>query len=73
MVKRGARITVLTNSLAATDVGAVHAGSQRYRKPLLEAGVRLYEVKPDAIEYARCETNETKAVPHWNLPDASVH
>lgn len=42
------RVTVLTNSLAATDVAAVHAGYQRYRKALLEAGVRLYELKPAA-------------------------
>ena len=53
LVKRGVRVTVLTNSLAATDVGAVHAGYQRYRKALLEAGVRLYELKPGAIEYER--------------------
>jgi hypothetical protein len=41
-------VTVLTNSLAATDVAAVHAGYQRYRKPLLEADVQLYELKPAA-------------------------
>ena len=53
LVKRGVRVTVLTNSLAATDVGAVHAGYQRYRKALLEAGVRLYELKPEAIAHER--------------------
>jgi putative cardiolipin synthase len=53
LVKKGVRVTVLTNSLAATDVGAVHAGYQRYRKPLLEAGVKLYELKPEAIEHER--------------------
>jgi putative cardiolipin synthase len=41
---------VLTNSLAATDVGAVHAGYAKYRKALLEGGVRVYELKPgDAV------------------------
>jgi len=55
LVKRGVRVTVLTNSLAATDVGAVHAGYQHYREGLLEAGVRLYEVKPDAIESERAK------------------
>jgi putative cardiolipin synthase len=44
--RRGVRVTVLTNSLAATDVAAVHAGYQRYRKDLLDAGVHLYELKP---------------------------
>jgi putative cardiolipin synthase len=48
MTARGVRATVLTNSLAATDVSAVHAGYQRYRKDLLQAGVRLYELKPVA-------------------------
>jgi putative cardiolipin synthase len=45
---RGVRVTILTNSLAATDVAAVHAGYQRYRKDLLDAGVHLYELKPAA-------------------------
>jgi putative cardiolipin synthase len=55
MVKRGVRVTVLTNSLAATDVGSVHAGYKRYRQGLLEAGVTLYELKPDAIEHERAK------------------
>ncbi len=53
LVDRGVRVTVLTNSLAATDVGAVHAGYSRYRMALLEGGVKLHELKPDAIEQAR--------------------
>jgi putative cardiolipin synthase len=48
LTQKQVRVTVLTNSLAATDVAAVHAGYQRYRKALLEAGVRLYELKPVA-------------------------
>jgi putative cardiolipin synthase len=48
MRERGVRVVVLTNSLAATDVAAVHAGYSRYRKALLEAGVELYEVKSTA-------------------------
>jgi putative cardiolipin synthase len=50
---RGVRVTILTNSLAATDVSAVHAGYQRYRKALLDAGVHLYELKPVASEKSR--------------------
>jgi putative cardiolipin synthase len=45
---KGVRVRVLTNSLAATDVVAVHSGYQRYRAPLLEAGVELYEMRPTA-------------------------
>ena len=46
--KRGVRVVIITNSLAATDVTAVHAGYRRYRKALLQAGVELYEFKPTA-------------------------
>ncbi|SIT41640.1 conserved exported hypothetical protein [Paraburkholderia piptadeniae] len=46
LTARGVRVTVLTNSLAATDVVAVNAGYQHYREDLLAAGVRLYELKP---------------------------
>jgi phosphatidylserine/phosphatidylglycerophosphate/cardiolipin synthase-like enzyme len=50
MAASGVQVRVLTNSLAATDVGAVHAGYAKYRKALLEGGVRVYELKPgDAV------------------------
>jgi putative cardiolipin synthase len=48
LVKRGVRVAVLTNSLAATDVAAVHTGYARYRRALLEGGVELYEMKRKA-------------------------
>jgi putative cardiolipin synthase len=44
----GKRVSILTNSLAANDVAAVHGGYSRYRKPLLEGGVEVYELKPTA-------------------------
>ena len=47
--RRGVQVSVLTNSLAANDVPAVHAGYSDRRKPLLEAGVRLFELKPEPI------------------------
>jgi putative cardiolipin synthase len=43
MVADGVKIRVLTNSLEATDVAAVHAGYAKRRRPLLEAGIELYE------------------------------
>lgn len=46
MVRQGVDVAVLTNSLAATDVAAVHGGYAPYRKQLLAAGVRLYELQP---------------------------
>ena len=44
LCRRGVRVGVTTNSLASTDVAAVHAGYARYRKPLLRAGVELHEI-----------------------------
>jgi putative cardiolipin synthase len=55
LVARGVRVTVLTNSLAATDVGAVHSGYQHYREALLEGGVVLYELKPSAVALAKTD------------------
>ena len=45
-VSRGIDVRVLTNSLAANDVAAVHGGYSRYRDDLLAGGVRLWELKP---------------------------
>ncbi len=49
MIKKGIAIHVLTNSLAATDVKAVHAGYKKYRPALLAIGVKLYELKATAL------------------------
>ena len=43
---QGVDITILTNSLSANDVAAVHSGYSNYRRDLLEMGVKLYEMKP---------------------------
>ena len=48
LAKRGARVRVLTNSLASTDVKSVQAGYVKHRDDLLRAGVQLFELKPDA-------------------------
>jgi len=45
LAKSGVTVRVLTNSLEATDVKAVHAGYERRRPALLSAGVDLYETK----------------------------
>ena len=44
----GVRVAVATNSLAATDVAAVHTGYARQRRELLKGGVELYEMKRKA-------------------------
>ncbi|WP_160108509.1 phospholipase D family protein [Pseudomonas izuensis] len=41
----GVSVRLLTNSLEATDVPAVHGGYAPYRKALLEHGVELFELR----------------------------
>lgn len=45
LVRQGVEVKVLTNSLSATDVTAVHAGYAKRRKALLKSGVILYEMQ----------------------------
>ena len=51
--KRGVRVRILTNSLASSDVGIVHAGYSKYRKDLLRAGVELYEMNKNMTRKER--------------------
>jgi cardiolipin synthase C len=53
LIERGVRIRVLTNSLASNDVAAAHAGYEKHRRELLQAGVELYELRPDAGQLRR--------------------
>ncbi len=53
LAKRGVKVRILTNSLAASDVKAVHAGYAKRRQDLLRAGVQLYELKPTAATASR--------------------
>jgi len=53
LARQGVRVSVLTNSLAANDVKPVHAGYAKYRKDLLQGGVRLFELRPEAAPIAR--------------------
>ncbi|MDP6932600.1 MAG: phospholipase D family protein, partial [Myxococcota bacterium] len=48
-VERGVRVRILTNSLAATDNVLAFAGYRRGTQGLLEAGVELYESKPNPV------------------------
>jgi putative cardiolipin synthase len=45
-VADGKRVRVLTNSLVANDVAAVHGGYSRYRRKLVKGGVDVWELKP---------------------------
>jgi putative cardiolipin synthase len=64
----GVKVSVLTNSLAATDVPAVHAGYAKRRKALLEAGVGLFELKRTAST-----RSADRLVATGGSSDASLH
>jgi len=49
IASRGTAVRVLTNSLEATDVAAVHAGYAKRRRELLKAGVTLYELRREGM------------------------
>ena len=46
LARRGVKIKVLTNSLQASDGPYIYSGYAKHRKPLLKAGVTLYEMRP---------------------------
>jgi putative cardiolipin synthase len=50
LARSGVKVRILTNSLAASDVAAVHAGYAKRRRDLLRAGIRLCELRPTATE-----------------------
>ncbi len=52
LAKRGVRVRILTNSMAATDESVVHAGYKTRRMDLLRAGVALWELKPTVATLA---------------------
>jgi len=48
LARSGVQVALLVNSLAATDVDAVHSGYTRRRKALLKAGIKLYEMRRES-------------------------
>jgi putative cardiolipin synthase len=67
LARQGIKVRILTNSLAATDVAAVHSGYARRRKPMLEAGVEIFEMEPE-FSFA-----PTKAHGALGSSNASLH
>lgn len=41
---RNVEVIVVTNSLASNDVAIVHSGYSKYRRDLIELGVKIYEI-----------------------------
>jgi putative cardiolipin synthase len=66
----GVPVRIVTNSLAANDVVAVHSGYAKWRRGLLECGVKLYELKPSG------EPEQRDDKKGWKRPgesSASLH
>jgi cardiolipin synthase C len=42
---KGVEVIILTNALETTDVMVVHAGYAKWRKRLLQSGIRLFEMR----------------------------
>ena len=51
--KAKVKVTVITNSLAATDEPLVHTGYSRYRERMLKLGVDLYELSPTRTQHTK--------------------
>lgn len=48
LVERGIRVRVVTNSLASNNHAIANSAWRKFRRPILEAGVELYEMRHDA-------------------------
>jgi len=70
IARTGVPVRIVTNSLAANDVVAVHSGYAKWRQGLLECGVKLYELKPSG------EPGAPREQGGWRRPgesSASLH
>ncbi len=61
LMARGVEAWVVTNGLASTNHAIVHSGYAPARKPLLEMGVVLYEVRPDRGDSGAIKAGNVKA------------
>ncbi|MBE9564512.1 MAG: hypothetical protein IMF17_04635, partial [Proteobacteria bacterium] len=68
MKQQGAEIKILTNSLSATDVIAVHAGYKKYRSILIKQKINIFELKSSAhglfLKTRRIITGKSKTSLH---------
>lgn len=63
LTARGVTVRILTNSLATTDVPAVNSHYKLWRRDLIQAGVQLHELRPDAaLKAAAADTPPISSV-----------
>ncbi len=70
MLDKGVDVAVLTNSLESSDSAAVYAFYSLSQKLLLEMGVRLYEIYPNA--FSNAVLNQEYNTLH-DMPTAMLH
>jgi putative cardiolipin synthase len=70
----GVRLRVLTNSLASNDLTTNHSGYARRRPAMLDAGIELHELRPDAAACRRLITvsRACEAGPAFSLHSKSL-
>ena len=70
----GVRLRVLTNSLASNDLTTNHSGYARRRPAMLDAGIELYELRPDAVACRRliAVSRACEAGPAFSLHSKSL-
>ncbi len=61
LARSGVAVRILTNSAGSGEVAVAHAAYRKYRRPLLRAGVELYELRADAGAGAWQQNLHTKA------------
>lgn len=60
----GVRLRALTNSLASNDLVTNHSGYARRRRSMLDAGIELHELRPDAAACQRLITVSLACAAH---------
>jgi putative cardiolipin synthase len=55
--ERGVRVRVLTNSLASNDESVSNSGYKKVRRPVLEAGGELFELREDPAQKSKVDTS----------------
>ncbi len=61
MKEQGVHMAIMTNSLGSTDQTIVHAAYARTRRPLLAAGVNVFEMRYDAAMQADLDTSPVQS------------
>jgi len=51
LTERGVRVRILTNSMQSNNHLTVHAHYMKYRKRIIEAGIELFELRPELLEH----------------------